>query len=100
MAEERAWIRTHPPTLTISLCLLPQAQSSPHASTHWSQTVGRVPCAGRELVPVATLTEPCARGGPVPLGFLMTDSKELEMPSLVAQDHCLGGDNADSGRPL
>ena len=36
----------------------------------------------------------------MPLGFLMTDSKELEMPSLVAQDHCLGGDNADSGRPL
>lgn len=36
----------------------------------------------------------------MPLGLLLTDPKELEMPSLVAHDHYLGGGNIDSGRPL
>lgn len=49
---------------------------------------------------MAALTEPRPSGGPVPLGLLMTDPEELEMPSLVTQDHCLGGDKTDSGRPL
>lgn len=53
-----------------------------------------------ELAPVAALTEPHPRGCPVPLGLLLTDPKELKMPSLVAQDHCLGGGNTDSERPL
>lgn len=74
--------------------------STPYPSTHWSQTVSRAPGAGVERAPVAALTEPHPRGGPVPLSLLLTDPKELEMPSLVAQDHCLGGGNTDSGRPL
>lgn len=53
----------------------------------WSQTVSRAPGAGRELAPVAALAEPHTRGGPMPLGFLLTDPKKLEMPSLLAQDH-------------
>lgn len=32
----------------------------------------------------------------MPLSLLLMDPKELEMPSLVAQDHCWGGGNTDS----
>lgn len=77
-AEERAWGRG--PPLRPSPC-------APYPSTHWSQTVSRAPGAGRELAPVAALAEPHTRGGPMPLGFLLTDPKKLEMPSLLAQDH-------------
>lgn len=66
----------------------------------WSQTISRVPGVGGKLAPVAALAEPHPRRGPMPLGLLLTDPKELEMPSLVAQDHYLGGGNTDSGRPL
>lgn len=52
-----------------------------------------------EVALVAALTEPHPSGGLVPLGLLLMDPKELEMPSLVAQDHSLGGGNTDSGRP-
>lgn len=68
--------------------------------THGSQTIGRPPGVEGEPGPVATFTEPHPGGRLVPLGLLLTDPKELKMPSLVAQDHCLGGGNADSGRPL
>lgn len=50
-----------------------------------------------ELAPVTALIEPHPRGCSVPLGLLLADPKELKMPSLVAQDHCLGGGNTDSG---
>lgn len=50
----------------------------------WSQTISRVPGVGGKLAPVAALAEPHPRRGPMPLGLLLTDPKELEMPSLVA----------------
>lgn len=65
-----------------------------------SQTISRAPGVEGEPGPVAAFTEPHPGGRPVPLGLLLTDPKELKMPPLVAQDHCLGGGNADSGRPL
>jgi len=52
-----------------------------------SQTISRAPSVGGKLAPVAAFTEPHPRGCPVPLGLLLTDPKELKMPSLVAQDH-------------
>lgn len=82
------------------MCPLPHPPDYPSPLTHWSQTVSRAPGIVGELAPVAALTEPHPRGGSVPLGLLLTDPKELEMPSLVAQDHCLGGGERDLGRPL
>lgn len=52
-----------------------------------SQTISRAPGVGGKLAPVAAFTEPHPRGCPMPLGLLLTDPKELKMPSLVAQDH-------------
>lgn len=36
----------------------------------------------------------------MPLGLLLTDPKELKMPSLVAQDHCLEGAIWTQGGPF
>lgn len=72
--------QSSPPILTTPMCPLP----SPHPATHWCQTISRVPGVGGKLAPVAALAEPHPRGGSMPLGLLLTEPKELEMPSLVA----------------
>lgn len=92
--EGRAWVSPRP-TLTIPMYPLPHPPECPLPTTHWSQTVSRAPGVGGELPPVAALTEPHPMGGPVALGLLLMDPKKLEMPSLVAQDHCLGGGDTD-----
>lgn len=74
---------------------LPHPPERPLPPTHRSHTVSRAPGVGGELPPEAALAGTHPRGGPVPLGLLLTDPKELEMPALVAQDHCLGGGNTD-----
>lgn len=63
----------------------------------WSWTVSRAPDIGGKLVPIAASTQSCPRRVPMPLSLLLLmDPKELEMPLLVAQDHCWGGGNTDS----
>lgn len=92
--------QSSPPIPTTPMCPLPHLPRVFPWATHWSQTISRVPGVGGKLSPVAALAEPHPRRGPMPLGLLLTDPQELEMPSLVAQDHYLGGGNTDSGRPL
>jgi hypothetical protein len=59
--------------------------------------VSRAPDIGGKLVPIAASTQSCPRRVPMPLSLLLLmDPKELEMPLLVAQDHCWGGGNTDS----
>lgn len=54
-----------------------------------SQTVGRASGTRERLSPTASLTKPRPRGAPVPLGLLLVEPKELEMPLLTAH-HPIG----------
>lgn len=53
----------------------------------WSWTVSGAPEVGGKLIPTAASTQSCPRRGSVPLSPLLMEPKELEAPSLVAQDH-------------
>lgn len=55
--------------------------------THWSQTVTRAPDIGGKLTSTDAFVQSHSRRVPMPLSLLLMDPKELEMPSLVAQDH-------------
>lgn len=81
------------PKLTLAITVCPLTH---HPPTHWSQTVTRAPDIGGTLTSIAAFTQSHSGRVPMPLGLLLMDPQELEMPSLVAQDHCWGGGNTDS----
>ncbi|EGW12528.1 hypothetical protein I79_013515 [Cricetulus griseus] len=74
----------------------PASPGVPYPPTHWGQTVTGVLDIGGKLIPIAAFTQSHSRRVPMPLSLLLMDPEELEMPSLVAQDHCWGGGNTDS----
>lgn len=53
----------------------------------WSQPVTRALDIGGKPTPIAALAQSHSRRVPMPLSLLLMDPEELEMPSLVAQDH-------------
>lgn len=81
------------PKLTLAITVCPLTH---HPPAHWSQTVTRAPDIGGTLTSIAAFTQSHSGRVPMPLGLLLMDPQELEMPSLVAQDHCWGGGNTDS----
>lgn len=62
----------------------------------WSQPVTRALDIGGKPTPIAALAQSHSRRVPMPLSLLLMDPEELEMPSLVAQDHCWGAGNTES----
>jgi hypothetical protein len=78
--EGRFWVRALLPSQYV-LCPVPTGCPIP---THRCQTVSRALHIGGELVQIAAFTQSHPRGGPVPLGLLLMEPKELEMPLLMA----------------
>lgn len=96
--ESRKRVLGQGPQLILAITWLPPSPPTrvSQRPTHWSWPVSRAPDVGGKLIPTSASTQSCPRRGPVPLRLLLMEPKELEVPLLVAQDHCWGGGNIDS----